>query len=674
MKPLLETKQHLLNIIIIVVAGIATYAGSLWNGFVWDDTLYFVSNTVYQTADLRKIFFSLANGVEYLPLRDIIYVIDYALWGKTPLGYHLTNLMLVLCNGIAVYALARKSLQFLLRGAGQFHHGTAALIAALLFLLHPIQVQAVNFISCRNVLLSGVFFFLAVLCFVFVLERSDGSWRGFYTASVLLFTAALLSKLTPIILPVLLVLYLSGDSGVRSKRRLLLLVPYFLISAAFFFTARHIAIKTSLIPSESIASIPEKIGLAAQIPFFYLKKLLLPIEFAAEYGTVFDKTPSHPAAYLSAAAMIVLVVAAWKGRRRYPVIFFGVAWYMVALVPLMNFFETNPVVADRYVFIPVFGLFLIPAVTLARLFEGNKILATVVSGAVLCSLAAFSLIQSRVWKNEQSLWLNNIKVAPDQYKGYLNLGLAYLQAGDYERALDQFVKLRKIDPDGVQADLAMAAFYHEKGDAVGARHAAERVLRKEKGNIRVLALLVRSYAKAGETSKTLHYFTELRKSGEHDRWGLRNTASQDIFDAAVEADRNRSYNDALALYLALESSGRGDWQLLYNIGNVYRKMGEFRLSIPYYARVLAVVPGNPDVLNNLGVAYRELQEFPKAIEAFEMATKYNPNSPMAPLNLAVTYMAMHDRDNAVRHFMHVRQRFPEVAPQVDSYMLRMNTR
>lgn len=596
------TKQQPRNILLIIFAVMATYGISLRNGFVWDDAIFLEISPAYRTADLRKIFFSMANGVEYLPLRDITYVIDYAVWGENPFGFHLTNLVFAVANALAVYALARKCLQFLNSGMGSPDRETTALLASLLFLLHPIQAQAVSWVTGRNVLVSGVFFFLSVLFFIYVLERSDGGYRVPLAASVLLFVAALLSKLTSIMLPLLLAVFMTGWPQARGKRGPFVLFPYFLAATVFFFVARQIAIKGGAMPGVGTASVTEKIAVAVQVPFFYLRKLFVPTGFAADYDTVFDRTLSHPVPLAMLLLLLVCVAGAWLARKRYPVVSFGVAWYLVALVPVMNFFETNPIVADRYAFLPVFGVALIAAFALARLVGARKVLGAAVSGVTILVLSAYSLAQSRTWENGKTLWSNNIKVAPDNPMGYWNLGLACLDASDLPCALEQFTLLRRLDPAGITADLGMVHYYDKKGDVAAAIQTAERVLRQDTGNPMARVFLVHNHLQAGETAKALDYFQQMQLSKENDKWGLLDEAAQYVSEAAARLEKENSLADALDLYQALERSGREDWRLFHNTGNVYRKMGQQRQAVSYYRRALVLAPGNPDVLRDLGLA------------------------------------------------------------------------
>ncbi|HEY6007744.1 MAG TPA: hypothetical protein VIU40_05425, partial [Geobacteraceae bacterium] len=148
---------HLLFLLLVA----AVYGNTLANGFVWDDYPLILASDTYRSIDLVRFFTTAANGLEYLPLRDLSLALDYALWGTDPRGFHLTNLLLYLLNVSAVYWLTATAGAFLAPGIDTGRQRFVALGCALLFLLHPLHSQAVSFVTSRNTLLSGLFTFLA---------------------------------------------------------------------------------------------------------------------------------------------------------------------------------------------------------------------------------------------------------------------------------------------------------------------------------------------------------------------------------------------------------------------------------------------------------------------------------------------------------------------------------
>ena len=152
---------HLLIILAFVVAvfGVSTHFE-----FVWDDHVLLIGHDVYASFDLGRIFFSLANQVEYLPIRDVSYAVDYALWGENPFGFHLTNLTLYFLNAVFVYLMTLRLTPLLFSAGREMPErkaGGVALLTTLLFAVHPVHSEPLSFISCRNVLLSGLFSFMS---------------------------------------------------------------------------------------------------------------------------------------------------------------------------------------------------------------------------------------------------------------------------------------------------------------------------------------------------------------------------------------------------------------------------------------------------------------------------------------------------------------------------------
>ena len=169
-----------LHLLIILSFVVAVFGASTRFDFVWDDHIHLIGHDVYASFDLGRIFFSLANQVEYLPIRDVSYALDYALWGENPFGFHLTNLTLYFLNAVFVYLMTRRLTPLLFstrRAISERKTGEVALLTALLFAVHPLHSEPVSFISCRNVLLSGLFSFMSCHFFLKHLEIGRASCR-----------------------------------------------------------------------------------------------------------------------------------------------------------------------------------------------------------------------------------------------------------------------------------------------------------------------------------------------------------------------------------------------------------------------------------------------------------------------------------------------------------------
>jgi hypothetical protein len=286
--------------VVLLLAGLVAgaFGRAVGHEFVWDDFIFVTDKAAYRDHDFKTILFSLsANGLEYLPVRDLTYVLDFALWGRNPAGFHFSNLVYYFFTMLAVYLFATQLATILPKDAPS---GTAVdgrvvgVLTATLFAVHPVNSEVVNFVTCRNALVSGMFFFLA--CQAYLVHLGDPKFhkRAWHVAAIACFVMALFSKATAIALPLILLLVNALVSPWRNTRRWLGLVPFALVSGAGFFFFRAVALRThtiSIDQSPGVSSFGSSVAVAAQVPLFYLTKLLVPRSFSADYGS--EQFASH---------------------------------------------------------------------------------------------------------------------------------------------------------------------------------------------------------------------------------------------------------------------------------------------------------------------------------------------------------------------------------------------
>src|SRR3972149_836057 len=147
--------KHIISIFLILVISFIVYSNSLKNGFVnYDDNWLVLENRKIKGLGLENLYniFSEPTASDYLPLKELSYALDYHFWRLNPLGFHLTNVILFMINCLLVYLLTLKI----------FEDKALSFFSSLLFTLHPIHAEAVNWISARKDVLSGMFFFLSL--------------------------------------------------------------------------------------------------------------------------------------------------------------------------------------------------------------------------------------------------------------------------------------------------------------------------------------------------------------------------------------------------------------------------------------------------------------------------------------------------------------------------------
>ncbi len=667
----------------LLCAVAVVFGRSLLNGFVWDDHAIVLGRQVYSNFDLRAIFLSLANDVEYLPIRDLSFALDFAIWGRNATGFHATNLILYLASALLVYFVTlRLLLRLTIESSPRLLCRTALLIT-LCYLLHPVQVQAVNMITCRNVLLSGIFFYGALLCYLHTFNGDNRLKLSRYLSALLLFICAMLSKGTVIILPlVLLLTQLFDREHWGNRKRYFTLAPFFGISVVFFFIFKKIATLTHVTGQLGGArSLAETVLVALQIPWFYARKLLFPVDLAPEYGATF--TAAGAAELAPASLFIVLaIVLVLVCRRKYPLAAFGMGWFLLTLLPLLNFFATSPVVADRYLYVPAYG-FICAAGGMILAADRHRYLRF----GFMLVIALFSITSFRAngwWKTDQTLWETAIRKEPTLIKGYTNLGWACFHEGRYERAFDLFRREQALAPESFNLELAagyrlflqqqypaaqlqfekalfkkedalyplflLAKCRAEQGDEAGLAEALQRILLStevDSSEYRPQAKKLLATLQARFNARLMTLDAQPPGTAEHTwqraelqmKWGYYQDALaslSSISDASFAGAKlgqlarasymTGNYDQAIQFATMSIRSGGDPGAASLLAGRALLKKKEPRAAVEWFRKAVASTPANPEPLLYLGNACYQSANRQGAFDAFTMAQDKFPAS------------------------------------------------
>jgi pentatricopeptide repeat protein len=699
--------KHKAYLLLLVALVLAVFGNSLLNGFVYDDLINLIGKSVYREFRLGDIFFTLHSGIEYFPVRDLSFALDHQLWGEKPFGFHLTNLFFYCLNAVVVYFLARE-VQLLLGGTEEEPDGLSPylpLLAALLFVVHPVHCEVVNAVFNRGALMSGLFFFSASYLFLrFIRSGSMGRW--YCAAAFICFLLVLLSKAYGIILPLVLLLFLAFSPAGARWKGLPWTAPFFVLSLVFYVQYKSIGVQASVIDKGNLgfsgAGIASKIAVAAQIPFFYLGKFFYPHGYSAEYDTRFASSLADWRVVTSLVALATLLGLSVVLRKRYPELLFGLGWYLLTLIPVLNFFATNPVVADRYAYLPSFGIIYLVAAVLTRLVpERFTRVAMAGAGGLVLVLGLIAFQVNGGWRNEKRLWQETLKHSPNLVKGYLSLGNVYKKEGDYKKAFEYYERMKELGITGAAYyDYCLGVYHETLGDYPAAAAAYRSALTKEEDFLEALVALGYVRETMGELEAAIDSYGKAVFSRQLDVGGYRKEASQrkarllSMFsgqldtlrkDAASQPDSLVSleklalrldslgyYEEALDTYLKMAKIAGNSWQVYFNAANACKKLKRFKEAAQYYEQSLALNPAYVDTLNNLGSVYRELKQYDRAIAAFEKAMSVNSNFASAPYNLACLYFAQGDAANASRYFRLTMERFPELKDKIAPYLGALN--
>ena len=416
------------------------YFPALHGEFLWDDSGHVTRADLQSWSGLARIWFELGATLQYYPLLHSIFWVEHQLWGDHTLGYHLTNVLWHATSATLLVALLRR-----LSVPG-------ALFAGLLFALHPVAVESVAWISEQKNTLSMVCYLAAALAW---LRFEDDRRPSRYAIATFWFIAALLTKTVTATLPAALLVLAWWRRGRLSWRDdVVPLLPWFALGVtaglgtAWFETTQIGA------SGDDFALGPVERGLlAGRVAWFYLGKLLWPVDLAFFYPRWTIDAASLGQWAFPVATLLLLAGLTWCSRRdRGPLaatLLFG-----GTLFPVLGFVNVYPFifsyVADHFQYLASLALF---AWFAAVASIGHTRLAwpqwTGPAAAVglLLLLAGLTRQQSASYRDVFTLYETTLERTPDSWVAHLNLGTAFDEAGQPAKALPHVQRALELKPN-----------------------------------------------------------------------------------------------------------------------------------------------------------------------------------------------------------------------------------
>lgn len=499
-------RPHILPLSILLVAALAVYGRVVGHEFLlnWDDSYYVVANDAvhgFSWDHIQTVFSTYYVG-NYAPVQMLSYMLDYQIWGLWAGGFLITNLFIHFLNGILAYRLFIR------------FHGERffSMIATAVFLLHPLQVESVAWISQRKNLLAMLFFLIAWECYCCYRDAVTGKRTNFYILSLLSFVMALLSKSVVVIFPMVLLLY--DLCFLQDRRKLLLLdkIPYFL---AAFLTV-YLALQSQL-PDDSAfwggggGRMIEYHGgsplatFYTMLPVFcrYLGILLWPVNLSAEYTPLIHYSMDITVvfAFLLLSVLLLSVFGLFFINRKLG--FWGI-FFILGLLPVSQIVPLVTLMNDRYLYFPMLGAAALIAKGLAYLRDRAsaryKVVYLSISVMLLVVMSIVSFRQVAVWRNVVTLWSNATAVSPNSYMVWERLGESYhfSSATMKTEALKAYNRALELNPVSDITLYNVGILYTGTGEYAKGRNAIIKLLERNPDHVMGLVALGDNYQKSGE--------------------------------------------------------------------------------------------------------------------------------------------------------------------------------
>ena len=604
-----------LALLLIVVLTVLAFAGVLGNEFVnWDDDYVLVYNEEYRGLGLEQLQWMFTTGFagHYQPLTWLSFAIDSLVWGVEPVGFHVTNLLFHLVTAVGFFFVARRLLAAALPRPCETSRLVAALVAALLFAVHPLRVESVAWATERRDVLSGAWLMLTLVCYLRATDPHRGSGRRLMlTLSVLCYVASVLSKASAVTLPVVLLLLdfyplrrlrRSGDPASLATVRQLLWekVPFLVLAVAVGGMALWAQAQPGALRTLTEHPVELRIGQAFYGLAFYLGKSIWPAGLIPLYEQDPQATALDAPNILSAGIVVVLTLWFWILRRRAPAL--PVAWgaYVVFLLPVLGFAQSGPqLVADRYSYLSCMPWAVVLGGAVALLWDRPsshpRAVRALVSVGILVFVGVLTVLtrnQTRVWADSYTLWKTVIERAPDTGTAHANLAALFNRDGAFEDARKHSLTALRILPGNRTAHIALARSAAELGDLATAEQ---------------------------------HYRIAI---------DIRPSDTGRMIDLAYVKSRLGKPDEAEALFRHVVDLEPGSPTGYVNLASFLASRGREREARPYFEKALELDPADRTAWFRLGVIHLTLAEPARALQAFEQGLQYAPDDVLLNAKLA----------------------------------------
>ena len=605
-----------------------------WHGdLLWDDDAHFTRVELRSLTGLGRIWVDVTATQQYYPLTHTAFWLMYHAWGTDTLGYHLVNILLHALSATLVAVILRR-----LEIPG-------AVLAAVIFALHPVHVESVAWMTELKNSLSGVFYLAAMLAYL-RFDRDRG--RRMYVVAFLLFAFAMLSKTVVATLPgaLLLIAWLQRGT-LRWREDVLPVLPF--VGVALAGGAATVWVEHTIIGAAGEdfgLTAGERVLVAGRAVWFYLGTLLWPANLTFIYLRWTISTAAWWQHLYPAAALAVLAIL-WRVRARTRAPLAAALFFIGTLFPALGFIDVYPFrfsfVADHFQYLASLGPIAALAAGLAILAGRGRRGLPQGALAVLVGLplAFLTWTQSGQYVDAETLYRRTLERNPACWLAYLNLGEIKLHGSpaELQQAVSHLQRALELNPRSAEAhnNLGLAWQRLDRlGDAV----------REHREAIRLMPGLAEAHYNLG---------IALGRLGRPDEAVAAYQASLRIDPAQPAALHNlanvlvqvRRFDEAVARFREAAALDPESAAIQQGLGDALLRAGRVDDAIAAYREVLGRHPREAGIRNNLAFALRQVGRLGEALAELEQAALLMPGSAMVQRNLGSLLAVMGRHEDAV---------------------------
>lgn len=485
--------------VFISILTILCFFNALFMDFVWDDIVHldkfkFILKNFSDLLDFFKSTNIVGQPFYYRPLMLISYGLNYLLYNTNSFGYHLTSLIIHILNVFLVFLITEKIL-----------NKNVALLSSIIFAIHPVHAEPVVWISARADVLSALFLFAS---FYFYLKLLDEGKYKYFGATIFFYALTILTKETTIVLPIIFLIYPFFKNDKFKKNIYITFLFTLLLSIGYIIVRINIVNSlwgTDYFPFQSkIATIPLVI-------LSYFKLFFYPFDLRLLYNEPKILSEPNLHSFISWGVLFLFILFIFTLYKRERLIAFFLVFYLLFLLPVSGIatFIRVSLIADRYLYLPSYGLIVFCSYYFLKLYEvfksekAKKYLEKLFF-VYLLILFLLTVFRNFHWSDQFNFLSKMIKDKPDYYGAYIHLGAYYLSIKRFNEAEEAFKTALKYtgDEDRHIVMNNFCALYLEKGDYVKAEKYCLESIELNKEYSLSYNNLVSIYLETGDLNKS----------------------------------------------------------------------------------------------------------------------------------------------------------------------------
>ena len=583
LKELIPKNWTLIFILFLAILG--TYFKCLPYPFLNLDDPYYINNSYIRDLTWKGIYniFSQPIVDNYFPLQILSYAIDFQIWHVQPFGYRLHNVVLHILNAALIFLLLKKI----------FSNTWVSFLAALLFGLHPVNVESVTWVAERKNVLSLALMLSSFLAYLYYVEEQRPARRkGFYLLAFFLFLLAVLAKVSAVVLPLLFILY---DLCFQKRPKWEMIrdkIPCFFLALLFSVLTVWIYHGGKYLADYHGGSLYTTFLAMINVFVEYIIYLIVPVYLDHLYWTPIPRSILERQVLLSMAAIFLLALLAWRSFRKERIFFFWLGWFFISLLPVLNIVPLVILRADRYMYLPAIGFFYLVCWGLWKIgraeFRPFRLPIFIFCSVVVAgTYASLTMERNKLWRDSVIFWGESLKKYPESVTPYEYIGNIYISRGKNDLGISYLQAGLRYNPNNVTLINSLAVAYKSKNDL---KKAEDLLIRAN----RIDPMDSATYNNLGTI-----YFQE------------------------GQMEKGRSYLQRALVIDPKSASAR------CNLGAVFYSLNQYEKAIRELENARKLSPGSIEPYLNLAVIYRQKGLLDDAEWVLKTGLDYLPESPAA---------------------------------------------